>query len=415
MLRARGPRPAGLPIAPTPRTRAACSRRCRSGRRSNVDQSTSNGPPGLISGDNTINYTTTGGANTGNLTVTGDSIVDTDPYPRTLTSAPRRSDAVGLHHRPAGAGRGRTASCRPGGRNTAGLHNLWYVFLPAGVDECILPGVCGTNAFGGYHSVSDVGNGVTIYAVTIDPIIEAEECFEPGNDPQGNPDAEVTADIAGHETDEAMTDPEGVGYMDPNGFEVADKCEFGRSIGTPLGHNDAPGPRPYNQVINGDEWLLQEMWSNQDVPARTAPRPASSRPGHDASGLPLPQVDLTQFKRRRQRDRQHRRGDGRRGRRWSRCFARRRTPVATASTSGPRTPTATGPSPLPHPVGDDRDEIDVDLLGRRAPTPHHQVILTGNGGNPLNEVRLDAVVGDGQRHALAPATISSSARSAVRR
>ena len=34
--------------------------------------------------------------------------------------------------------------------------------------------VCGTNAFGGYHSLSNVGaNGVTIYAVTIDPIIEA--------------------------------------------------------------------------------------------------------------------------------------------------------------------------------------------------------------------------------------------------
>ena len=36
-----------------------------------------------------------------------------------------------------------------------------------------------------------------------------------------------------HETVEAMTDPEGIGWMDPNGFEVADKCEFGPQRGHP--------------------------------------------------------------------------------------------------------------------------------------------------------------------------------------
>src|SRR5207253_10486008 len=39
----------------------------------------------------------------------------------------------------------------------------------------------------------------------------------------------------------------------------------------------------------------------------------------------------------------------------------------------------------PHAVGDDRDEIDVDYSGAGAPQPSHQVILTGNGGNPFNE------------------------------
>jgi hypothetical protein len=36
-------------------------------------------------------------------------------------------------------------------------------------------------------------------------------------------------------------------------------------------------------------------------------------------------------------------------------------------------------------VGDDRDEIDVDYSGTGAPTPHHQVILTGNGDDPFDE------------------------------
>ena len=129
-----------------------------------------------------------------------------------------------------------------------GLDNLWYVFLPPDVDECITLDVCGTNDFGGYHSLSDVGDGVTIYALTIDPIIEAGAIAQ-GADPEGNPDAEVAADIADHETNEAMTDPTGVGWMDPNGYEVGDKCEFGPQRGTPLGF--AADGSPYNQVISG--------------------------------------------------------------------------------------------------------------------------------------------------------------------
>ncbi len=143
-----------------------------------------------------------------------------------------------------------------------GLHDLWYVFLPPDVDECILPGVCGTNAFGAYHSLSNLGHGVTIYALGIDPIIEAGS-ISPGADPEGNPDGEITVDIAAHETNEAMSDPEGVGYMDPNGYEIADKCEFGPQRGTPLGFA-GPDHAPYNQVINGHKYLIQEMWANHD-------------------------------------------------------------------------------------------------------------------------------------------------------
>jgi hypothetical protein len=114
-----------------------------------------------------------------------------------------------------------------------GLNNLWFVFLPPGVDPCILPGECGTNAFAAYHSDYDDGNGVTVYAVAIDPVIEAGP-ISPGSDPQGNPDAEATANAAGHETVEAITDPQGDAWMDPNGFEVADKCETAHADGRDL-------------------------------------------------------------------------------------------------------------------------------------------------------------------------------------
>src|SRR5205085_10975519 len=115
------------------------------------------------------------------------------------------------------------------------LHDLWLVLLPPNVDECIVPGVCGTNAFAGYHSVSSLAvpaHSVTIYSVVIDPLIEVT--VAPGADPQGNPDAEAAIDTAAHETVEAMTDPEGVAWMDPNGFETGDKCEFGPQARTPV-------------------------------------------------------------------------------------------------------------------------------------------------------------------------------------
>ena len=40
--------------------------------------------------------------------------------------------------------------------NERGLGNLWFVLLPADVDECITAGSCGTNSFAGYHEAMDL-------------------------------------------------------------------------------------------------------------------------------------------------------------------------------------------------------------------------------------------------------------------
>ncbi len=169
----------------------------------------------------------------------------------------------------------------PSGR---GLHDVWFVFLPPNVDECVSADSCGTNAFAGYHSLSNVGHGPVIYSPIPDPLIEFNP--PPGNDPQGNPEAESAADVVAHEAVEAITDPEGAGWMDPNGSEVADKCENGPQIGTPIGF--AANGAPYNQVINGDHYLLQGMWSN-------VTQGCTQASGSTKSSLPLATVNLTQF------------------------------------------------------------------------------------------------------------------------
>ncbi len=262
--------------------------------------------------------------------------------------------------------------------NDRGLHNLWFVFLPPDVDECITPGVCGTTAFGGYHSVSDLGNGPTIYAVAIDPLIETR--VSPGADPEGYPDAEVTIDIAAHETVEAMTDPEGVGYMDPNGFEVGDKCEFGPQTGTPLGF--AADGSPYNQVINGHQYLIQEMWANADDNGNSD---CVQRTTNTSNPLPLPQVNLSQFNPIVSGNiESDAAGVG------VKVSLLRSGADGNPVTVGQAVTTTAADgswsvSLAPHAVGDDRDEIDIDYSNNGAPSPSHQVILTGNGGNPFTE------------------------------
>jgi hypothetical protein len=257
----------------------------------------------------------------------------------------------------------------PGGR---GLRAVWFVFLPPDVDTCVAPGQCASNAFAGYHSLSNLGRGPVLYANIPDPLIEFTP--PPGTDPQGNPEGEATIDTIAHEAVETITDPEGVGWMDPNGLEVGDKCETGSQPGTPLGF--AANGSPYNQLINGDQYYFQTVWSN----AASGCQQSSSS---TASALPLATVNLTQFSPivigavgtykpgisvvgvllragavvAGGAGRTDARGD------W-------RLTLRSLRDGAPRAP------------GDDRDQIAV-RYGRGGPAP--DLIKTGNGGNPFQE------------------------------
>lgn len=253
----------------------------------------------------------------------------------------------------------------PAGR---GLHDLWFVFLPPNVDSCDTAGDCGTNAFAGYHSLFDFGSGPTIYALAIDPSIEITP--PPGSDPEGNPDAESTIDTAAHETVEAMTDPEGVGWMDPDGNEVADKCET-PEYGPPLGF--APDGSPYNQVINGHPYLFQMMWSNAAGGCvQTSAQTTSLR-------LP-PAISLRQFSPVVTGNI----GAAVRGVSVQMVLLRGGFPVAGAravtDASGSWRLTLRAHSGALEAVGDDRDVI-LARYGRAGPAP--EAIATGSPGNPF--------------------------------
>lgn len=289
-----------------------------------------------------------------------DSVYATDPYP-----APGRQCAS-----PAGV-----ATCvtdaevqqELGRLGASGsLNDVWLVFLPPNVDECVEVGACGTNTFAGYHSLADLGRGPLVYAVVVDPLVEFTP--GPGSDPEGNPEAERAIDTAGHELAESITDPEGTGWMDPNGFEVADKCEVGPQEGAPLGYG--LDGSPYNQVIDGHPYLLQTMWSNQASGCVQRSAAAQGTPG-------LATVALAQFSARVSGST----GVPRRGIRVLVELVRAGRLVSAAAGATD----AAGHWSVslgPHALGDDRDVLEI-AYGPGGPRP--ELIATGAGGNPFTE------------------------------
>jgi hypothetical protein len=321
---------------------------------------------------------------------TSDSIDDPNPYPSSGGCASPNGVPTCLTD---GEVQAQVDAVAPA--DERGLGNIWFVLLPADVDECISTGSCGTNSFAGYHEAMDRAGGLTIYGVIIDPIVEGVS--GQGGDPQGNPDAEATIDTIAHETVEAITDPEGTGWFDPDGFEVGDKCEMGPQIGNPLGY--AANGSPYDQVIGGHEYLIQEMWSNDDGGCE-------QRTTQTGSPLPLPQINMTQYS---STVSGNIAADTAGVKVTVAVYRKRRGSATTApASSGTTTPTISGStttqsalatlvvrastttgangawslSLAPFAAGDDRDLITVTYSG--APLVP-DFITTGNGGDPFGE------------------------------
>ncbi|MGH3266703.1 MAG: hypothetical protein ACRDNS_32495, partial [Trebonia sp.] len=247
------------------------------------------------------------------------------------------------------------------------------MLLPPNVDTCTEIGTCGTDAYAGYHSAFGLGHGETVYSAIPDPLIEFAP--PPGTDPEGNPEAESTIDTIAHETVEAITDPLGTGWMDPNGFETGDKCEDGPQTGAPLGYG--LDDSPYNQVIDGHEYLIQDMWSD-------AGRGCVQSSAAVASAPAVHMIRLRQFSPRVS-------GSLGAARRVGVVVELSRAHVVVAAargrtrTNGSWGPlTLRGPDGRPHAVGDDRDVITV-RYGSAPPAPAPDRIETGDGGNPFTE------------------------------
>ncbi len=223
-------------------------------------------------------YDKTGFADAGQtFSAATQAISDDDPYPSSgcattapayptcLTDAQLQTELVQLI-----ADRG-----LPTGIGNAQEHApVYFVITPADVNICNANLGCASNEFCSYHSSLADGPSEVIYAVvpflpvTPDPKACQTDGTAAPQEPNGDV-ADVVLDDLSHESNESITDPiTGTGWInESSGDEAADLCQ---NTYPALGGSEAGGTL-YDQLINGDEYYTQTLWSNGDGSCEPAP------------------------------------------------------------------------------------------------------------------------------------------------
>jgi hypothetical protein len=167
----------------------------------------------------------------------------------------------------------------------------YLLYTPPGVTVCISPGDCTLTlrgleprGFCAYHSrLYTNSDNVVIFSVLPDVPLCSYGQPGSGDGIAGTLNEEI------HEMIESATDPNpGSGYTDEEGNEVGDKCVYPRTASFPADFSPLLG-EDFNQLINGDRYYLQDIWSNArgcvprigPTPSFTAP--TSSPPGEAVS------------------------------------------------------------------------------------------------------------------------------------
>ena len=191
----------------------------------------------------------------------GGALLDTDPYPANgCSAAPTCFTDEQL--------RAEITRYVEAHKLPTDLQHEYFLLTPPGIESCLEAAghSCsdGTQHAGycAYHSYISVAKAVIVYAN--DPYVDGTNCDYGEEHPNNNAsDATIGGGLA-HEHAESVTDPELDAWHNSKDEEVADKCRTFKEAteyGKPLGK--APDGSNYNQVINGDLYWYQQVWSNE--------------------------------------------------------------------------------------------------------------------------------------------------------
>ncbi len=192
--------------------------------------------------------------------------------------------------------------------DTSGKPEAEYLmYTPEGVANCIEPNECTFSEFGfcAYHAeITAIAPSNHVAPYSDLPYMGECDSGQAPTGVSGNKDTDGTLDSEIHEIVESATDPDDEsGYFDKNGEEVADKCTFPtveeqpEIYGTPLG-GSLEGSTAFNQLIHGDTYYTQQIWSNAPTQmpatsepagcvARIGPTPSFTAPTTAKTGQPV--------------------------------------------------------------------------------------------------------------------------------
>jgi hypothetical protein len=219
-------------------------------------------------------------------------------YPYCISDSQIQAELAGLIRSqalPVGLGAGAPAVGAP-------QAPVYLVITPPDVNVCYQAGDCASSTFCGYHSSfsNQLGNEIVYAVVPFLPVsVQPKQCQQDGltavQEPNGDL-ADMVVDNLSHELNESITDPLGDAWYvgTPYGTnEVADNCEMTGALDPlgaeptdpdaylpTLGGSGSPsGGLPYgtfyDQLIAGDHYYTQTVWSNSDAGCVPGPTSAS--------------------------------------------------------------------------------------------------------------------------------------------
>ncbi len=199
---------------------------------------------------------------------------------------------------------------------------VYFLILPKTVNTCFDQGGGSADCSGGpsadfgycaYHDyTTDQAGNVLLYAdvpfsVFTESPVKGCQADNPANTalqaPNGDPADNIVDDLS-HELNESITDPLITAWVNRtgDGNELADQCEtysatsdptnpdgpVSANAYVPLGGSAGAGANGYgslyDQLINGDEYYTQSLWSNGQVNCEMQPTPATLTPSFTVSG-----------------------------------------------------------------------------------------------------------------------------------
>lgn len=244
------------------------------------------------------------------------AITDTDPYPTSgqCTENAGFTETACLYDAQIQAEVQHliTVDGLPDGINGTSATPIYFVITPPDVNSCFSDDVtCADNYYCAYHSnFTDSSSNDVIYAdiPTLLDVNDPKGCqgddTSQVQDPNGNPEVEIAIDNMSHEDNESITDPDGDAWWDSNsGNEVSDNCAFTGSFDPQGGYNpdaylptlggSASAGTLFDQLINGDDYYTQSVWSNGDVNCELQPAPSAISASYSAPAGAPPNTSIT--------------------------------------------------------------------------------------------------------------------------